>query len=240
MKEQMLYRDLAKYYDLIYHWKDYKKEVEKIKRMISKYKKSDSNDLLEVGCGTGQHLLYLKDDFSCIGVDINEEMLKVAKKNVKGVDFRKQDMISLYMGKKFDVIISLFGSIGYVKTYENLEKTIQNFSNHLKPDGVVIIDSWLTKSDYIIGFPHMTTYDGEDIKIARLNVSKMRDNLSVIEFHFLIAERNKDVKYLKDLHELGLFEVDKTIEIMNNANLKSKHLKRGLMEHTHLYIGIKK
>ena len=32
MKKQMLYRELAKYYDLIYSWKDYKKEADKIKK----------------------------------------------------------------------------------------------------------------------------------------------------------------------------------------------------------------
>ncbi len=33
-----MYKKLAKYYDLIYHWKDYEKEAYSIKNLIKKYK----------------------------------------------------------------------------------------------------------------------------------------------------------------------------------------------------------
>ena len=56
MKHQLLYKDLAKYYDLIYEWKDYKKEVEKIEGIIKKTKKSRGKDLLEMACGTAHHM----------------------------------------------------------------------------------------------------------------------------------------------------------------------------------------
>ncbi|GAG89663.1 unnamed protein product, partial [marine sediment metagenome] len=57
-----MYKKLAKYYDLIYHWKDYEKEAHSVKDLIKKYKKSDGNKLLDVGCGTGKHLEQFKDD----------------------------------------------------------------------------------------------------------------------------------------------------------------------------------
>jgi len=235
-----MYREIALYYDLIYSWKDYKKEAKKVKKLILKYKKSDGNELLDIACGTGKHLEYLKNTFSCMGVDINEEMINIAKKNAKGVSFKKADMITLNLNKKFDIIICLFSSIGYVKTYSNLKKCIQNFANHLKRCGVVIFEPWLTKSSYIEGFPHMNTYDGEDIKIARLNISKIEGNLSVLDMHYLIAERNKEIKYYKDRHELGLFEIEKTLEFMKEAGFKPEFLKKGLMKDRGLYIGVKK
>jgi len=52
MADQAIYRDLAKYYDLIYTWKDYKKEANTIKQLIVAYKKTNGNTLLEVACGT--------------------------------------------------------------------------------------------------------------------------------------------------------------------------------------------
>ncbi|MFQ6088929.1 MAG: class I SAM-dependent DNA methyltransferase [Candidatus Methanofastidiosia archaeon] len=238
MKKQMLYRELAKYYDLIYCWKDYEKEANQIKKLISKYKKSDGNELLDVACGTGHHLKFLKDSFSCTGVDINEEILNVARKNVRGVFFKKADMITLNLNKKFDVITCLFSSIGYVKNYFNLRKTIQNFAKHLKRGGVLIIEPWFTKSVYRVGSVHMETYDGKDIKIARLNVSKIEENVSVMNMHYLIAEKNKDVKHFVDRHELGLFEIDKTLEFMKEAGFQAKFLKNGLMKDRGIYIGI--
>jgi hypothetical protein len=43
-------------------------------------------------------------------------MLEIARSRVKGVTFLKADMISLRLPQKFDVVLSLFSSIGYVKT----------------------------------------------------------------------------------------------------------------------------
>lgn len=234
-----MYKELAKFYDLIYSWKDYDGEASRINELIKKYKISDGNKLLDVGCGTGKHLEYFKDEFYCIGTDINREMLEVAKEKVNDVIFIQADMIDMDLEKKFDIILCLFSSIGYVKTYPNLTKTINNFANHLKKGGLIIIEPWFTKSTYWVGYPGMTTYDGEDIKIARLNTTKLENELSVMEMHYLIAERNQDIKYFVDRHELGLFEIDKFLQIMTEAGLKAEYLKDGLMKDRGLYIGIK-
>lgn len=239
MKKQSLYRELAPYYDLIYTWKNYKKEVDKIEKLIARFKKSDGKDLLEVACGTGHHLQYFKQNFSCTGTDINQGILNVAKKKIKNVSFKNSDMINMNLNKKFDVITCLFSSIGYVKTYPNLQKTLKNFANHLKTGGVVIIEPWFTKSAYKTGSPHMTTYESKDIKIARLAVPKVKGNVSEMDMHYLIAERNKEVKHFVDRHELGLFEINKTLQFMKQAGLKAKFLKNGLMKDRGLFIGVK-
>lgn len=239
MKKQLLYRDLAKYYDLIYSWKDYKREAEKIKRLISKYKKSKGKELLDIACGTGAHLRYFKNDFHCMGVDINEGILVIARKNIKGVKFREMDMIKLNLNKQFDVITCLFSSVGYVKTYSNLKRTIKNFAKHLKIGGVVIIELWFSKRIYRVGLPHMNIYDGENIKIARLNISKRKGNISCLDMHYLIAEKDKDVKHFVERHELGMFKGNKVLDFMKKAGLKAKYLKNGLMKDRGLYLGVK-
>jgi ubiquinone/menaquinone biosynthesis C-methylase UbiE len=240
MQKLSLYRNLALYYDLIYSWKNYKKESAEIKKLIKKYKKSTGKDLLEVACGTAHHLMYLKDNFSCMGIDLNPGILNVAKNKFKNVVFKKANMIDFNLKKQFDVITCLFSSIGYVKTYENLEKTINNFAKHLKTGGIVIIEPWLTKEHYALDKPHMTVYEDKNLKIARLNTSKIKDGVSVMDMHYLIAESGKEVKHYVDRHELGLFEVDKTLSIMKKAGFESKFIKNGFMKNRGLYIGVKK
>ena len=234
-----MYKILAKYYDLIYHWKDYEKEAYSIKDLIKKYKRSDGNKLLDVGCGTGKHLEYFKDEFSCTGIDINNEMVEVAKTKFKNVILVQGNMIHFNLKTEFDVILCLFSSIGYVKTYSNLEKTMLNLSNHLKKGGVLVIEPWFTKSTYWVGAPGMTTYNGEDVKIARVNTTKIEGDLSIMEMHYLIAEKDEDVIHFVDTHELGLFETDKTLDFMEKAGIKAEFLKNGLMEDRGLFIGVK-
>ncbi len=234
------YKKLAKYYDFIYSTKDYKKEADQLRRLIRKYKKSPGKRLLEVACGTGGHLQYLKKDFTITATDLNLEMLEVARrKNKSGVTFKQADMVKLNLGKKFDIILCLFSSIGYVKTYSNLGKVLNNFSDHLKQGGVVIIEPWLTRAIHKIGLPNLTTYDGNNFKIARVGISKRQGNISILDMHHLIAEKGKSVEYVVERNELGLFEVNRTLKLMQEAGLRGQFLKRGLIGRG-LYIGIKK
>jgi len=234
-----MYKEVAKFYDLIYQWKDYKKEALRIKELILKYKDSQGIQLLDVGCGTGKHLEYFKEDYTCMGVDLNDEILSVAKKNHMDVIFKQADMVTMDLKDTFDIITCLFSAIGHVQTYSNLEKTLKNFTNHLNQGGVVIIEPWFTKSTYLLGHPGMTTYDGEDVKIARLNTTKIENDISVMDMHYLIVERDMDVQYYVETHKLGLFEIEKFLELMKEAGFKAEFLKDGLMKERGLYIGVK-
>jgi ubiquinone/menaquinone biosynthesis C-methylase UbiE len=239
MQKQILYTDLARYYDLIYSWKDYKKEAATIQRLIAKYKRSKGNDLLEVACGTGQHIQHLKDDFQVLGTDISAGMLGVARQNVKGARFQRADMVTLNLGREFDVITCLFSSIGYVKTSADLKRTLQNFGRHLKKGGVVVIEPWLTKEMFKKGLPHMKTYGDDDIKIARLDVSKARGNVSILDMHYLVAEKDKAVRHFVDRHELRMSEPQEILQFMRQAGLRAKFLRNGLMKGRGLYVGVK-
>lgn len=239
VEKSLLYKNLAKYYDLIYHWKDYKKESDSLLKLISKYQKSKGRNLLEAGCGTGHHLQFLKKKFKCIGTDINQGILDVARKKNKDVDFKRADMINMKLNQKFDVIISMFSSIGYVKTFTNLKKTMENFSKHLKEGGVIIIEPWFSPEKFNPGKPLLHTYENDNIKIARMSLSKRKGNISILHMNYLIAEKGKDIVYFKDVHELGLFDTNKTLEIMKEAGLKSKFLKNGFMKDRGVYVGVK-
>jgi len=240
MTKQLLHSKLAKYYDRIYSFKDYLDEAVRIQNLIIKYLRSESNMLLDVACGTGLHLKHLKDDFSCTGVDISKAMLKIARKNAPGVKFKEADMKTLQLRKQFDIIMCLLSSVGYVKTYSSLKRTIQNFSSHLKKGGIALIEPSHANSFYIRGEPRITMYDGKVAKIARVNVANIRQTTAVLNMHVLVAEKGKDASYFRDAHELGLFGINKTLAIMKEAGLKSKYLKNGLMAGRELFIGIKK
>ncbi len=166
-------------------------------------------------------------------------MLAAARKNVKGVRFQQADMVTLDLGKEFDAIICLFSSIGYVKTSADLRKTFSNFARHLKKGGVVIVEPWLTKEMFYEGRPHMATFGNDHIKIARLDVSKARGNVSVLDMHYLVAEENKAVKHFVDRHELTMFSQRQILKFMQQAGLGAKFLPNGFTKGRGLYIGVK-
>ena len=221
MKKEKMWKELAKYYDLIYEWKPYQQEAQKIHSLIQRHKKTSGNELLEVGCGTGNHIPHLKTHYSITGTDLNSDMLKVAKKKFPSVTFKKADMISFNLKKKFDVITCLFAAIGYVKTYQNFTKTIQRFAKHLKPGGVLIIEPFISSDAFNPKHIGANFVNKKDVKLARMNINKKRGMLAILNFHFLIATK-KGVGYLQDTHELALFNLQKATRIMNKNGVKRK------------------
>jgi len=239
MNKQTIFKSLAKYYDLLYSWKDYGKEAETIRELIRTYKKSPGKDLLEVACGTGKHAELLRNDFSVVAVDLNEDMLRIARRRCKGVSFARADMVDLELRRQFDVVLCLFTSIGYVRTRARLKRTLFNFARHLKVGGAAIIEPWWSKNSYKPGAITMTTVGNDDVKIARQAVLKVKGNVSVLDMHYLIAERNKAVTHYVDRHELGLFEKRDMLDLMRQAGLRAHFIEQGLMQGRGLYIGVK-
>ena len=57
--------------------------------------------------------------------------------------------------------------------------------------------------------------------------------------HYLIAEKDKDVIYFSDNHELGMFESQRILELMKDAGLEAKFLEEGFMANKGLFVGVK-
>jgi len=147
-------------------------------------------------------------------------------------------MSSFKLNKKFDIITCLFSSIAYVKNYKKLNKTIACFSKHLKPGGVLIIEPFFTRKTYGSGKLYTVFVDKPDFKLVRMNLSKKIGNTGIIDFHFLVGTK-KGVTYIRDKHEVGLFDINKFLDIMKANGFEAKYLKQGLMKDRGLYLGIK-
>ncbi len=233
-----MYKQFAKYYDSIYKWKDYKADSIKLRVLIKKYKTSRGKELLDVACGTGNHIQYLKRYFNITGIDIDIDMLRIARKKLPDIKFIRGDMRTFKLNREFDVILCLFSAIGHLKTYENLEKTIRNFSLHLKQGGLMIVEPFLLPEVFINNILDAYVIDEPGLKLTRMNRSKRRGNIAIYDFHFLVGEKGK-IRYFVQNIELGMFESGKVLKMMKNAGLKAKFLRKKT-EYRGRYIAIKK
>lgn len=226
----------AALYDAIYAWKDYSGESLKLERVIEQYKQSTGRALLDVACGTGAHIPYLRLQFAVEGLDIDPGLLAIARERNPGVTFHEGDMVDFDLGpRKFDVITCLFSAIGYVKTVPRLVQTIQNMSRHLQPGGILAVEPWLTRGIYEVGNVYATFVDEPDLKVARMNISKIEDGLSILDFHYLVATPD-GAEYFNERHELGLFSHEDYLAAFQASGLETFHDPEGLMGRG-LYIG---
>src|SRR5437660_11741955 len=106
-----MYRQLANYYDEIYHFKNYQKEVEKIETIVHRHKKSPGNHLLDVACGTGSHIAFLKQHYSVEGLDFSPEMLTIPRNKYPDVAFRRGATTSFKLTIRYYITTRLFSSV---------------------------------------------------------------------------------------------------------------------------------
>lgn len=82
MAQEALYNQHARYYDMLYSLRNYEAEAKEVTLLIEQYRRTDDDLLLDLGCGTGRHLQYLKENYQCTGVDINAGVLELASKTI--------------------------------------------------------------------------------------------------------------------------------------------------------------
>jgi ubiquinone/menaquinone biosynthesis C-methylase UbiE len=229
----------AKFYDALYGsmGKDYAAEAQKVHHIIQQHKQSPGNALLEVACGTGLHASILQKDYQVEGLDLDAEMLAIARQKYPGITFHQADMVDFDLGKQFDVVTCLFSSIGYAKTSVRMDQAIQTMTDHLLPGGVLIVEPWFTPEQWKPGRVSALFVDQPDLKIARMNISEVDGRLSFFVFHYTVGTP-QGVEYFTERHELGLFTPEEYLEAFHKAELATTHNPIGL-DGRGLYIGLK-
>lgn len=234
-----MFAESARYYDAIYasRGKDYEKEAQILRDLISSRQSAQGETLLDVACGTGGHMMYLKDAFEVQGVDLDGAMLQIAHEKLPGIPLHEADMASFSLPMEFDIVVNLFSSIGYAGTPERLAMAVANMANHTKPEGLVIVEPWIYPEDFTPGKAHAVFVDQPDLKISRMDVSKVDGRLSILDFHYLVAEHG-EIRHFQERHEIGLFTHEEYRSAFEAAGLEAEHDPEGV-DGRGLYIGVK-
>ncbi len=135
-RNKSFFNKLAKYYDSSLFRSLNKKFPEKIIKLVNI---KPNSKILDAGCGTG-NLLYLllkqKKNLNLIGIDISPEMLKIAKRKLKGkTKFMLMPVEKINEKNKFDYIFS----VDAFHHYSSQEKAMANFYMALKKNGKLIV-----------------------------------------------------------------------------------------------------
>ncbi|HOK35332.1 MAG TPA: class I SAM-dependent methyltransferase [Candidatus Pacearchaeota archaeon] len=100
--------------------------------------------ILDLGCGTGRHLVYLaKKGFDVYGIDNSENGIKIAKNWLKKENLKAHFKISdiyktlPYKNDFFDAVISTQAL--HHNKIENIRKLIKEIERILKPKGLIFV-----------------------------------------------------------------------------------------------------
>ena len=96
----------ARIYDAVYAWKDYPREAALVHELVQA-RRPGAATLLDVACGTGAHLAELRRWYRCEGLDLDPNLLAVARERLPDVPLHEGDMRDFELGRRFDAVTCL-------------------------------------------------------------------------------------------------------------------------------------
>ncbi len=225
-----LYHELAEHYFAIEkNHRDISNDVSFISALI-KQKKNPA--LLDLGCGTGEHLsLLVKQGIRCTGIDISEDMLSMARERFPGsIEFIRSSMSDIDYDNAFDMVISLFGSFDYLVHDAEIESMLRKIYRALKPGGIGILEIWNSPPiqkirEKEIGPVSTTSHGGSSIRRER--GFKLRDDpfKTVVEVNYRYTiDGREGMKTVRDRHVMRCFTTGEITRFITAAGFTVKNI----------------
>jgi trans-aconitate methyltransferase len=230
----------AFWYDFFYEHNrliNYQQDVQTLENLLQEHHPK-AKTILDIACATGKHAALLSQRYIVDGLDINPDFAAAAqRRNQTGV-FIQGDMTSFKMDKRYDVVICLSSSIGYVEHYTNLVKALKNFYEHLAAGGLLIVEPWFTPEEVGTGGSlNLITAETGQYKFARMVNSQRSEYASILSFAYMMGTIEK-VDTLQEEHRLGLFTVDEMKSAFIEGGLRVQYEPDGYKGRS-LYLGWK-
>lgn len=225
-------QNLAQVYDLIYGagvGKDYAKEAGELAALIRERRPATAS-LLDVACGTGVHLLHLREHFAEVaGVELSPQMASIAAERLgPDVTITVADMRDFSLGRQFDAVTCLFSSIGYVQSFDELNRTLERLAAHLAPGGVLVLEPWFSPEAWRAGTVHESIAEQDGLTVIRLSYSGLtEDGKSSTDMHYLLGEEGVGVRHWHDEHIMSLFTDDEYLDAFAAAGFSPVELVPG-------------
>lgn len=207
----------ARFYDTLYGFKDYAAAAERIRAFVQA-RRPDARTLLDVACGTGRHLEALQPWFTVEGLDLNPDLLRVARTRLPDTPLHEADMTRFDLGRRFDVVTCLFSSIAYVRTVDGLRRAVARMAAHVAPGGLLLIEPWFSPETYWSGTITGNFANEPDLKIAWMYVSELHDGLARLDIHYMVGQPS-GIETFSEVHEMGLFTADEHAAAVRDAGL---------------------
>lgn len=219
----MYYKNFAKVYDEFMSFCDYDEWVSLIERFIVE-SGVEGKKLLEIGCGTGEILKRLQNKYECTGLDLSENMLKIAQTKLKNKDIKLflGDMREFNTGEKYDIIVALFDTINHLTSQEELLDTLNSVKSSLNENGIFIFD--LVDREFMNEMFHGGVFYDNRENLVTIWEHFMEGELDIIEATYFSKNKNGTYDRYEEVYEKRIFfehEVKKNIEFCNLYLLSS-------------------
>lgn len=231
MNTKEIFSQYATYYDILYQDKDYGREALFISKLIKKLLPENKENIrvLDIACGTGRHTMELSHlGYKVEGSDLSEEMIKIAVKESKksnlDIAYYNESFQTIgRIGKRYDVILSMFSAINYLTTYNDFSAALKNIYSLLNDDGIFIFDFWNGNAviDHFspVRVKRMAKNAKEILRISETAINQI-SQLATVRFNFMLLENGRISKEFEEKHLIRYFFLQEMIDLLQANNLE--------------------
>ena len=206
-----MHKEFANIYDVFMESVDYENWYAYLRKYIKK-----TGTVLDLGCGTGEFLVrFLKDGFSCTGVDISEIMLEIAGDKTKefaNTGLYQGDIRKYKAENPVDYIVCNFDTVNYFDKFSDLEEFLLCSYENLKENGILIFDV-VTEEIFDEMFENGMFFDEKENYLTIWRYNKEEENY-IINIKLFIREKENLFRNYEEVHVKTIFDLE---EIANKA-----------------------
>ena len=143
MSQPRPFEEFARHYDrFMLRYVDYRAWVDYVERIFRKHK-AEPKTILDLACGTGIPTVILaRRGYSVIGVDRSPRMLEALQGKIHGLPIAtlQAEMTDFRLESPVDAAISLYDSVNYLLTEDELVRCFACVRRALSPGGLFVFD----------------------------------------------------------------------------------------------------
>ena len=221
MSQMSIFKGYADFYDSHYASKDYAGESAWILSLAEECGGRKPRTLLDMGCGTGGHLVHFAEaGLEVTGFDVSESMIGQAEKKTGALRLQSPegapagprvvpgDLRSFREEKRYDVVVSMFAAMGYLTSSQDFLAGLKTARHHLERGGIFIFDVW---SGPAVVHEKPETRVEERIDGGRQTIRVATPSLNVarqvvtVDYHILQLEKGTVIEEVRETHEMRFF-----------------------------------
>ena len=204
-----LYSTLAEiYHEMYQHIFDYAKEFNFFDSIL---KENTCHNILEIGCGSGMLARrFIDNGYDYLGLDLSNEMLDIARREIRSDQFIQCDMQNLSFENQFDAILITGRSLAYVIDNKGIMDTLTGIHKSLKGNGLFVFGFFDANAlfDNFNDFEQIIQHNNKKIR----RISHLEKNLSTgwtydWSAKYIIEQDNELTEY-EDVTTLRAFTKD--------------------------------
>ncbi len=240
MKEQSIYTSLAPLYDRLMEDVDYEAWADYIDELLQLHH-PDAEKILELACGTGSVALSLDElgYYTITATDLSEDMIKVARKKGEAsgseVHFRSMNFLNVDLDEEFDAAFSVFDSVNYLHSAEEVVEMLNQCQKVLKPGGLLIFD-FSTPRNSLDSVDYLNNEEAESGNFRFFRTSRY-DPTNKIHFNEFeieqLDEHSREVIHrFKEIHRQRIYSLEEMLLILEQTpyHLEAKYHDFSFME----------